>query len=155
LEALPEGVMLSMRDAGAFRYTAVAAFAPIEGPASFGEGGAFRYRMRAPRIEPLSAQDATLAALLDQPGAYAGRLVRVTGAALLRADEAVLVEQLGAGGVPAAAGREIKLIGAARDTALADRLQATPGGSVRFGLVQVEGLWRDGALVAFSVLPVD
>ncbi|HET9221854.1 MAG TPA: hypothetical protein VFO07_05085, partial [Roseiflexaceae bacterium] len=97
---------------------------------------------------------ASIATLLDNAAAYEGRLVRVAGGLLARKDSALLVEQLGAGGLPAAATRQIKLRGGLQDVALLGRLKRTPNGTIHFGQVQVEGFWRGGQLAPLAILPI-
>jgi hypothetical protein len=126
----------------------------LEGPGAYGPGGVHRFRLRDAQVTALTPQEATVAALLAHPSAYADRPVRITGGLLARPGAALLVERLGAGGVPAPGTRQLKLAGPLRDAALPEELEHSPSGDVRFGLVQVEGLWRDGTLVALMILPV-
>lgn len=143
-----------MRSAGAIRYAVVAARGRLEGPGSYGPGGAYRYRMSDPQLQPIAPEETTVVALLDNSAAYEGRLVRIAGALLTRPDSALLVDRLGAGGLPEPKARQVKLRAPLRDKALLDRLQGAPGGAVRFGRVQVEGFWRAGVLTPLSLLPI-
>ncbi|HMO56252.1 MAG TPA: hypothetical protein PKA05_17250 [Roseiflexaceae bacterium] len=151
---LPAEIEAGLYHAGPLRYLAVVAVEQLEGPGAFGPSNTYRYRMRNPQLSMLPTRETSIVNLLAQPEVYRAGMVRITGNILLHDDAAILVEELGPGGVPTAASREIKLIGATRDTALRRFLQSTAGGSISFGLVQVEGIWHDNALIIFSVLPV-
>jgi hypothetical protein len=140
--------------AGTVRYALVLARGRLEGPGTYGPGGDYRYRMNDPHLQPLDPQETTIAVLTDSAAAYEGRVVRIIGALLTRADSALLVERLGAGGLPAPGARQIKLRGPLRDRALLGRLHGAPGGTVHFGQVQVEGFWRGGILTPLSLLPI-
>jgi hypothetical protein len=100
-------------------------------------------------------EETSVGALLDRSGLYNGRLVRVNGGAVISGSSAVLVDQLGDGGIPQPGARQIKLRPAAQDDALLAKLRSSsPAGDQqgpRFGSVQVEGYWRDGALVPLII----
>jgi hypothetical protein len=138
---------------GDAQYLAVAVSGDLEGPGAFGPEGAFGYRMRAPTLTPLPWQETTVALLAALPPS--GQAVRVTGALVASAGEAVLVEALDPGGAPAPQARQVKLRAPLRDAALLARLTAAPGGAVRYGMVQVEGIWHDGALVPLGIRKVE
>ncbi|MBO9336573.1 MAG: hypothetical protein J7455_18145 [Roseiflexus sp.] len=138
---------------GNAQYLAVAVSGDLEGPGVFGPEGAFGYRMRAPTPTPLPWQETTVMLLAALPPS--GQAVRVTGALVASASEAVLVEALNPGGVPAPQARQVKLRAPLRDAALMARLTAAPGGAVRYGIVQVEGIWHDGALVPMGIRKVE
>lgn len=144
----------ALRTAGDIRYAAVLARGHLEGPAAYGPGGAYRYRLSSAQLRPLAPQDTTIAALLSNSATYDGQLVRVAGALLTRADSALLVDHVGSGGLPEAGARQLKLPGPLRDTALLARLRRAPAGSVRFGPVQVEGFWQNGALIPLALFPI-
>ncbi len=139
--------------AGDSRYMAVAVTGALEGPGSFGPGGAFGYRMRPQTIVPLPWQETTVALLAATPSS--GQAVRVTGALIASANEAVLVEALGLGGAPAPRARQVKLRAPLRDADIVSSLTVAPGGAVRYGIVYVEGIWRDGALVPMGMRRVE
>jgi hypothetical protein len=140
--------------AGDLRYAVVLARGRLEGPGAYGPGGSYRYQLRDPSVQALAPQETTIAVLLENPAAYDGRLVRIVGALLARDDAALLVERLGAGGLPEPGARQIKVHTPLRDRALIERLQSASGGAVRFGQVQIEGFWRNGILLPLSILPV-
>jgi hypothetical protein len=112
------------------------------------------YRLTRARVEALAPRDATIEALLERSAEYRGGVVRVTGALLARPGAALLLEGIGAGGAPAPGARQIKLTGPLRDLAIPQGLGSSASGELRFGQVQVEGLWRDGALVVLSIAPL-
>jgi hypothetical protein len=78
-------------------------------------------------------------------------MVRLVGGLLAREDSALLVDRLGAGGLPEPKARQLKLGSPLRDRVLHQRLAGAPGGAVRFGQVQVEGIWRAGILTPLSI----
>ena len=89
--------------------------------------------------------------LLDNSGLYAGQPVRLQGQLLADADGAVLVEQLGPGGVPEASALQIKLVPTTHDRALLEQLSPAGNGDVRFGPVEVTGIWRSSRLYPLSI----
>lgn len=137
--------------AGPVRYGIVAATGTLDGPGQFGPGGTFRYRLLSPALEPLGLRDLTIPLLLENSGLYAGQAVRLRGELLMSRDSAVLVERLGPGGVPAAEARQVKLAAPPRDEALLARLQRGASEGVRFGPVQITGLWQGGRLYPLAV----
>jgi hypothetical protein len=142
----------ALRSAGAVRYAIVLARGRLDGPGNYGPGGVYRYQISAPKLQPLSPEETTIATLIDHSAAYDGRPVRVLGALLSRADSALLIEKIGTGGIPAPKARQVKIHGPIHDKAMLDRLQGAPGGAIRYGQVQVEGFWRDGMLVPLSIV---
>jgi len=134
--------------------TLVIARGGLEGPGSFGPGGAYRFRMRAPEVQALTPREASVETLVKRPQDYDRQAVRVNGALLARPGAAVLASRLGPGGVPEAASLQLKLAGVIDEAMLPASLERTPSGDVRFGLVQVEGVWRDGSLTVLAILPV-
>ncbi len=151
--AITDDLIARAQPTGDVRYLAVAATGALEGPGAFGPDGAFGYLMRPRTITPLPWQETTVAFLATTPAT--GQAVRVTGALIASQTEAVLVEALGPGGAPAPQARQVKLRAPLRDPALLSRLTATPGGAVRYGMVQVEGIWREGALAPMGVRYVE
>jgi hypothetical protein len=157
----PEGLWLGeppplpadppLNEAGAVRYGIVSASGLLAGPGNFGPEGRYAYQLTDPRIIPLGLREVTIALLLENSGLYEGQAVRVRGDLLARGDSAVLVERLGPGGVPEATARQIKLDGPIRDSAALAELQRSPGDSVRFGPVEITGVWRGGRLYPLSV----
>ncbi|HWQ13170.1 MAG TPA: hypothetical protein VNL77_10235 [Roseiflexaceae bacterium] len=154
LEGAQGGLPDSEGQGAAPRYVLAVVRGRLEGPGAYGPGGAYRFRMRGAQVVALTPQETTVAALLARPAAYAERPVRVTGELLVRPGAALLTERLGVGGVPAPGTQQLKLAGPLRAAALPQELRRSPAGDVRFGPVQVEGLWRDGALVPLMILPV-
>jgi hypothetical protein len=143
-----------LQRAGGLRYAVAVARGRLEGPGVYGPNGGYRYQLNDPQVRTLTHEETSIARLLDSAAAYEGRLVRVAGGLLARKDSALLVEQLGAGGLPAAGTRQIKLRGELQDAALLGRLKRTPNGAIHFGQVQVEGFWRDGQLAPLAILPI-
>lgn len=150
-EAAPEVTGGALHTAGGRRYAAVIVRGALEGPAAFGPGGAYPYQLAAPRVELLGVQETSIAALLDGPAAQEDQAVRVVGGLLVRDGEALLVERLGAGGLPEPKTRQLKLRAPLHDPALLARLGGAAEGKVRFGQVQIEGLWRAGTLAPLSI----
>jgi hypothetical protein len=139
---------------GGVRYAVVVAHGRLEGPGVYGPDGNYRYQLIDPRLRTLTHEETSITALLDNAVAYEGRLVRVAGGLLAHKDSALLVEQLGAGGLPAPGTRQLKLRGPLHDVALLGRLKRTPNGAIHFGQVQIEGFWRDGQLAPLAILPI-
>lgn len=137
---LPPDTALS--EAEGVRYTIVIASGSLEGPGAFGPGERYRYRLLQPRVELLGVRELNMRLLLDNTGLYAGQIVRLNGALLADDAGAVLVERLGAGGVPESSALQIKLAPAIRDEALLQRLNAAGDGRIRYGPVTVTGIWR-------------
>lgn len=140
-----------LRTAGGVQYAAVVARGRLAGPGSYGPHSQYHYQLTDPTFEPLAAQETTIADMLDHSATYDRRLVRVVGGLLMRKDSALLVEQLNSGGIPAPKARQIKLRGSIDDQALLARLHGPANGLVRFGQVQIEGLWRDGVLTPLAI----
>ncbi len=140
-----------MQPAGDTSYMAVLVTGMFEGPGSYGPGGIVAYYVRDPAIVPLSWQETTIALLVATPDRFEPVPVRVTGALVASASEALLVEAIGPGGLPVPSARQVKLRAPVRDTALLAMLTAAPGGAVRYGKVQIEGVWRNGELVPLSI----
>jgi len=147
--ALPDAVPLV--EAGSVRYAIVTAEGTLEGPGAFGPRGAYSYQLLEPRVEPLSVRDLSMRLLLDNSGLYAGQPVRLQGQLLANADGAVLVERLGPGGVPEASALQIKLAPTTHDRALLEQLSPAGNGDVRFGPVEVTGIWRSNRLYPLSI----
>jgi hypothetical protein len=143
-----------LQRAGTVRYAIVLARGKFEGPGLFGPNGSYRYRLTEPRLQTLAPEDASIAALLDNSKSYEGRVVRVVGSLLARSDEALLVERLGAGGLPEPEARQLKLRGPLRDRPLLTRLKHTSNSAIFFGQVQAEGIWRGGQLTPLALIPV-
>jgi hypothetical protein len=143
-----------LQRAGGLRYAVVLARGRLEGPGLYGPDGSFRYQLNNPHLQTLAHEETSIAALLDNAAAYQGRLVRVAGGLLARPDSALLVEQLGPGGIPAPGTRQVKLRGPLRDRALLSRLKRSTNGAIHFGQVQVEGIWREGQLTPLAILPI-
>ncbi|MGQ9927280.1 MAG: hypothetical protein ACUVS4_10455 [Chloroflexaceae bacterium] len=138
-------------EAGAVRYGIVSASGILDGPGRFGPEGRHIYQLSDPRITPLGLREVTIALLLENSGLYAGQAVRVRGDLLVSGNSAMLVERLGPGGVPEAAARQIKLDAPLRHDAALAQLQRSPGDNVRFGPVEITGVWRGGRLYPLSV----
>ena len=150
LPTLPDSVPLG--EAGGVRYAIVTAEGTLEGPGTFGPQGTYSYRLAEPRLEPMSVRDLSMRLLLDNSGLYAGQPVRLQGQLLANADGAVLVERLGSGGVPEASALQIKLAPTTHDRALLDQLSLAGNRDVRFGPVEVTGIWRSSRLYPLSVI---
>jgi hypothetical protein len=91
--------------------------------------------------------------LLSKTLGYDGQFVRVKGNLLVSGENALLVEELGPGGVPPVLAHQIKLAEPVRDKQLLARLAASNGGKARYGRVEIEGFWRSGELLAFGIMP--
>jgi len=141
----------ALRGTATVQYAAAIARGRLSGPGSFGPGGQYRYQLSTPTLEPIVAEETTIADLLGRPAGYESRLVRVVGGLLVRDTSALLVDLLGAGGLPAPKALQIKLRGPIRDSQLLARLKGAPSGAVRFGQIQIEGLWSGGTLAPLAI----
>lgn len=132
-------------------YSLVQVQGRLDGPGRFGPNGRHRYQIAMARITPLIPLEPTIATLLANSSSYENRLIRVGGDLLAGDREALLIEQLQPGGVPAEGSRQIKLTAPLRDQALLEHLDRSSSGGVYFGPVAVEGLWRRGGLLPLAV----
>jgi hypothetical protein len=139
--------------AGPVRYLIVRAQGRLSERGGYGPGGAYPYQLAEALLEPLSVRDLSLPLLLANSGIYDNQPVRLSGQLLLSASTALLVDQLGSGGVPVSSATQIKLLGPVEGAPLRDRLTAAPGGAARFGPVQVIGIWRRSALYPLAIIP--
>lgn len=142
---------VGLRAAGSLRYAAVLVRGVFEGPGEYGPEGRYQYQVAMPNVAPLGALETSLGELLAQPSAYDGRLVRLVGGLLVRDTAALLVDRLGAGGLPEQGAVQIKLRGGLHDPQLLAELRGAPSGVVRFGQVQIEGVMRGAVLAPLSI----
>jgi len=143
-----------LRTAGALQFAPIQAHGQLEGPGAYGPRQDYRYQMVRPSIAVIAVQETTISDLLDHSAGYANQLVRLVGSLIASNGSALLVDQLGAGGLPMPKARQIKLRAPLQDRALLGRLKGVSGGAIRFGRVQVEGFWRAGVLVPLSIILV-
>lgn len=149
--ALPPDAQLQQADD--LRYALAVVRGLLEGPGAFGPAGDLAYRINAPQVRLLSLRDLTIPLLLSNSGLYEGQAVQVRAQILISSSSALLVEELGQGGVPMAGALQIKLVSPPDDPELTARLSAASGGSVHYGPVQVVGIWRRGALYPLAITP--
>jgi hypothetical protein len=147
-------IKAQLRAAGGLQFAPVRAHGRLEGPGAYGPSSSYRYQIIGPSIEVIAAQETTIGDLLDHSAGYESRLVRLVGSLIARDSSALLVDQLGAGGLPMPKARQIKLPAPLQDRALLGRLKGVSGGAIRFGQVQVEGFWRAGTLIPLSIVLV-
>lgn len=141
---------IALEPAGDRTFALVRVVGRLEGPGAFGPAG-LAYRVQEPALSPLSPRAVRLTALLAAASTSENQVLRISGALLNAPGTNLLVENLGPGGVPEAASRQIKVLTPAADPAL--EAQLTSGGSVRYGSVEVIGIWRDGAIHALAIVP--
>lgn len=120
-------------------------------PGAYGRDQQFTYQFTAQDVELIQPERTTLANLAENPGALDHILLRLQGTLLVERDSALLVDQVSAGGVPTANGRQLKLTRAAIDEQTIGLLNRS--GEVSWGSVEVIGWWQDGALTIFSISP--
>lgn len=147
-------IKAQLRTASTFLFAPVRLHGRLEGPGAYGQNRSYRYQIATPSIEVITAQETTIGELLDHSASYENRLVRLVGSLIARDSSALLVDQLGSGGLPLPKARQIKLRGPLRDRALLGRLKGVSGGAIRFGQVQLEGFWRAGTLSPLSIVLV-
>lgn len=143
-----QGIVRSSADT---QYAPVIVQGRLRGPDSYGPGGRYRYQLLGPQLSPLAAQEMSVAELLQHSAQYERRLVRLAGGLLVRENSTLLIDRIGAGGLPAPKAQQIKLRAPIADRRVLARLTSTPSGAVRFGSVQVEGLWNGGLLSLLSI----
>lgn len=125
----------------------------IEGGGAYGPGGAYRRQLTRPELTVVAPEETSVAQLVA--GGQRSGIVRLLGGMIINASgAATLVDALSSGGVPEPGAQQIKLRLPAEDPDLLARLTHTPGSSVSYGQVQVEGYWRNGALVALAIRPL-
>jgi hypothetical protein len=147
-------IKVQLRAAGGFQFAPVRAHGRLEGPGAYGPSSRYRYQIIGSSIEVIAAQETTIGDLLDHSADYENQLVRLVGSLIAHGSSALLVDQLGAGGLPMPKARQIKLRAPLQDRALLGRLKGVSGGAIRFGQVQVEGFWRAGVLIPLSIVLV-
>jgi len=142
-----------LRSSGEVRYAPLLARGRLDGPGSYGPDGRYPFQLSNPSLTLLVPTLLTVTALLEKAFTYDGQFVRVRGVLLTDADSTLLVDQLGAGGVPPRSSHQLKLAAPVDDEALLGRLQASANGSAHYGPVAVEGFWRAGTLLPLSIAP--
>lgn len=147
-QPLPETVTRQLGAGGVVRLRG-----RLSPPGAYGPDQQFTYQFSAERAELLQPERTTLANLAANPGALDRILLRLEGTLLLEQESALLVEEVSAGGVPTASGREIKVPRDAVDAQVIGQLNQS--GQVRWGAVQMIGWWQDGAFVPFSIVPAE
>jgi hypothetical protein len=153
LGAAPDpAVAASLRQQDTARYALVQTEGNLDGPGSFGPDGLYPYQMRPTAYAILTPQVVTLADLTADAQVYDGQYVRVAGVLLVSDDTLLLVDAVGEGGVPTPGSTPVKLVWALRDRAVVERLTQPASDQVRFGAVQAEGLWREGALRVLALM---
>lgn len=105
-----------------------------------------------PVLAALPIRELSVRQLTETPAD--GQAVRVAGGLLASERSARLAEQLSAGGVPTAQARVIRVAAPIADTALLGALTRPTGGSVSYGQVVIEGIWRDDVLVPMGIFPL-
>ena len=128
----------------------VEASGKLVGPGAYGPDGRYRYALEQTTLVPRTVRDLSIALLLANSALYEGQPVRVQGELLTSPDSALLVEQLGSGGVPAAGALQVKLAAPPRDPALAAGLHTSVNGRTSFGPIELMGFWRGGKLFPLS-----
>lgn len=124
----------------------------VEGPGSFGPDGAYRYQMRDPTLRPLPLRTIDMALLVQNSALYHEQAIQLRGELLLSASSAILSERSGPGGVPAEDTRQIKLAAFAANPVLAEQLRSGSGEDVRYGTVEITGIWRDNRLYPLIIV---
>ncbi len=147
-------IKAQLRVAGALQFAPVRVHGRLEGPGAYGPSLDYRYQLIGPSLEVVTTQETTINDLLEHSANYENRLVRLVGSLIAGDSSALLVDQLGAGGLPMPKARQIKLPAPLQDRALLGRLNGGSSASIRFGRVQVEGFWRAGILIPLSIILV-
>ena len=138
---------------GEISYLIVRARGQLSATGSYGPGGSYARQLTNAALEPLSVRELSIKLLLDNAGIYDNQPIHLSGRLLLGASTALLVDQLGSGGVPTSDALQIKLVGPIEGAPLRERLTATSGGAAHFGAVQVIGIWRRSVLYPLAIIP--
>jgi hypothetical protein len=152
--SIDKSIQGQLRAAGLFQFAPARVRGRLEGPGEYSLSHSYRYQLIGPSIEVIAAQETTISDLLDHSAGYENRLLRLVGSLIARDSSALLVDQLGAGGLPLPKARQLKLRAPLQDRTLLGRLKGVSGGAIRFGQVQVEGFWRGGVLIPLSIILV-
>jgi hypothetical protein len=151
----PPDVAPMLEQHGPLRYALIQVQGQLEPTDRSGPERFYPYQMREPTYRFILPQKATIAALATRPDQYEGLLVDIEGALLVSESSALLVEQVGPGGVPVVGSIQVKVAAPLRDQALVQRLAQSESGAVRFGMVSVTGLWRNRQLEPLAIRLVD
>lgn len=143
---------VTLQDSGPVQYGIVQSHGQLEGPGQFGPDERYRYQLTPNSLTALTAQEVILPTLFADATLYENEVLRIRGDLLASADSAILVEDVGAGGVPVPDSLQIKLTAPIRDQALLQQLARAPDMSVYFGAVEIEGLWQRGVLQPLSII---
>jgi hypothetical protein len=149
--ALPADIAIA--SAGEISYLIVHARGQLSPKGSYGPGGGYARQLTEVALEPLSVRDLHIKLLLENAGIYDNQPIRLSGQILLGASTALLVDQLGSGGVPSSNAQQIKLVGPIEGAPLRTHLTATSGGAAHFGPVQIIGIWRRSVLYPLAIIP--
>ena len=149
--SLPADAVLD--SAGGVSYLIVRTRGQLSPKGSYGPGGSYARQLTNAALEPLSVRELSIKLLLDNAGIYDNQPIHLSGRLLLGASTALLVDQLGSGGVPTSDALQIKLVGPIEGAPLRERLTATSGGAAHFGAVQVIGIWRRSVLYPLAIIP--
>lgn len=118
-------------------------------PGAYGRDQQFAYQFVAEQAAVITPERTTIANLALNPQALDQILLRLDGTLLADPEGALLVDEVGAGGVPKASGHHIKLVRAALDPTLVASLAGTD--NVRWGRVEIIGWWQNGALTPLAI----
>jgi hypothetical protein len=133
------------------RYALVSVDGELQGPGRYGPEGRFAWQIASPQVRVVAPQETSIAMLLAAGSNSARRVVRLNGHVLLNESSALLIDKLGAGGIPEPGAQQLKLRRTARDAQLEQQLQSIGAGAFRTGQVQVEGYLDNGALTVLSM----
>ncbi len=132
--------------------TVVLAQGVLDGPGSFGPQGIYRWQLKSSRLIAQTAEEMRLPALIQHMQELDMRLLRVSGTILLNKDSALLIDELGPGGIAAATAYQVKLRWLHTHDQILEQLQLLPGSDIHSGPVQIEGYMLNGRLVPLSVI---
>lgn len=136
-EPLPENIRRQLDDGmGLLRLKG-----RLSPPGAYGTEQRFPYQFSASEIEVVEPERSTIANLVLNPHALNGMALQLDGILIARSDSALLADTVSEGGVPTAAGSELKLDPAVLPPELLQQLEES--GDVRWGPVRVMGWWQD------------
>ncbi len=140
-------------DAAQPSYLIVEASGNLIGPGTYGPAGRYRYALDQPTLAVRTVRDLSIPLLLANSTLYEGQPVRLQGQLLASPSLVLLVERLGAGGVPNDRALQVKLAAPPRDPALSAALHTSANGRTTFGPIELTGLWRSGSLYPLTAIP--
>lgn len=133
--------LANLAEAGGVAYGVVR----VSGPVQVGADGVRQIQPTSSKV--LAPAALTLAELQQNSAVYQGQVVEVPGTLIVKDAAALLVGEVGPGGVPAETAAQIKILQPFDDPELFAALDGNA--AIRYGPVTVTGLWQGNGLQVF------